>query len=255
MFHCGEQDYLLLELFADVAELSLRTNGGRIMAEATKLPVKTEERKAPGVAPWRPFESLRHEIDRLLEDFDGGMWRSRFGRPMFDLQPFWPRGSTWAAVPAVDIAETDKAYEITAELPGMDEKNIEVKFADGVLTIRGREKRREGRKEEGLLSQRAQLRLLSALVPGSRWRRYRQDRGDLQEGRSECRAAEERGGAKGSQGDRRESRLTDCRETNCGRNEKSGLCRQAQSGFCVPRVIAGQVTSAADDQPFDAIGR
>jgi HSP20 family protein len=112
------------------------------MAEATKLPVKTEERKAPGVAPWRPFESLRHEIDSLFEDFDGGMWRSRFGRPMFDLQPFWPRGSTWAAVPAVDIAETDKAYEITAELPGMGEKNIEVKFADGVARKKTRRKKR-----------------------------------------------------------------------------------------------------------------
>jgi len=88
------------------------------MAEATKLPVKTEERKTPGFATWRPFETLRHEIDRLFEDFDDGMWRSRFGRPMFDLQPFWSRGSTWTAVPAVDIGETDKAYEITAELPG-----------------------------------------------------------------------------------------------------------------------------------------
>jgi HSP20 family molecular chaperone IbpA len=40
----------------------------------------------------------------------------------------------------VDITETDKACEITAELPGMDEKNIEVKFADGVLTIKGEKK-------------------------------------------------------------------------------------------------------------------
>jgi HSP20 family protein len=155
MFHCGEQGHPLPELFADAAEQSLRTNGGRIMAEATKLPVKTEERKAPDVAPWRPFESLRYEIDRLFEDFDGGMWRSRFGRPTFDLQPFWPRGSTWAAVPAVDIAETDKAYEITAELPGMDEKNIEVKFADGVLTIRGEKKEKEEKKKDYYLSERS----------------------------------------------------------------------------------------------------
>ena len=37
----------------------------------------------------------------------------------------------------MDIAEKDKEYEITAELPGMDEKNIDVKFADGILTIKG----------------------------------------------------------------------------------------------------------------------
>ena len=48
-------------------------------------------------------------------------------------------------MPAVDVVESEKAYEITSELPGMDEKNIEVKVADGVLTIKG-EKREE--KEE-----------------------------------------------------------------------------------------------------------
>ena len=40
-------------------------------------------------------------------------------------------------MPTVDVSETDKAYEITAELPGMDEKNVEVKVANGVLTIKG----------------------------------------------------------------------------------------------------------------------
>jgi HSP20 family protein len=59
------------------------------------------------------------------------------------VQPF-RRGGIGRA-PAVDIAETDKGYEITAELPGMDESNIGVKFADGTLTIKG-EKR--GEKEE-----------------------------------------------------------------------------------------------------------
>jgi HSP20 family protein len=127
------------------------------MAEAiTKLPVKTGEGKSPSVAPWRPFETLRREIDRLFEDFDGGMWRSRFPRSMFDLQPLWSRESSWAATPAVDITETDKAYEITAELPGMDEKNIEVKFAEGVLTIKGEKKEeKEERKKDYYLSERS----------------------------------------------------------------------------------------------------
>jgi HSP20 family molecular chaperone IbpA len=45
------------------------------------------------------------------------------------------------------VAETDKAYEIKAELPGLDEKDIEVKVANGVLSIKGEkqeEKEREG---------------------------------------------------------------------------------------------------------------
>jgi len=93
----------------------------------------------------RPFESLRREVDRLFDDFAGGIWRSPFGRSFFDIGPALRTQSVMPAIPAVDVTETDKAYEIAAELPGMDEKNIEVKFADGVLTIKG-EKREE--KEE-----------------------------------------------------------------------------------------------------------
>jgi HSP20 family protein len=107
------------------------------MAETiTKLPVKKEGGTAAAPRSWAPFESLRREIDRLFEDFNGG-WRSSFGRSFFDVQPFWSRETAWPAIPAVDVGETDKAYEITAELPGIDEKNVEVKLADGVLTIKG----------------------------------------------------------------------------------------------------------------------
>jgi len=48
-------------------------------------------------------------------------------------------------MPAVDVSETDKAFEITVELPGMDEKNVEVKVSNSILTIKG-EKQEE--KEE-----------------------------------------------------------------------------------------------------------
>jgi len=58
-------------------------------------------------------------------------------------------------VPAVDIAEKDKEYEITAELPGMDESNIDVKFADGLLTIKGEKKEeKEEKNKDYYLSER-----------------------------------------------------------------------------------------------------
>jgi HSP20 family protein len=123
------------------------------MAEAAaKLPVKTEPKQAErpsAMEMWRPFEGLRREIDRLFEDFDRGIWRSPFRRTMFDIEPFWRREVSWRAAPAVDVAETDKSYEITAELPGMDEKNIEVRVADGSLTIKGekQEEKEEKRKD------------------------------------------------------------------------------------------------------------
>jgi HSP20 family protein len=51
-------------------------------------------------------------------------------------------------MPAVDVSETDKGYEIKAELPGMEEKNIEVKLADGVLTIKGEKQEEKETKEK-----------------------------------------------------------------------------------------------------------
>ena len=104
------------------------------MAEAvTKLPVKNQEKAADvssTTQAWAPFLSLRREVDRLFDDFGGGFWRSPF-RSAFAVEPFWQREMTWAATPAVDVVESEKAYEVTAELPGMDEKNIEVKGPAG----------------------------------------------------------------------------------------------------------------------------
>lgn len=121
---------------------------------ATKVPVKTEAKKidekteGSALQEWRPFESLRHEIDRLFDDFGQGFGRSPFRRSLVDLEPHWARNLTWGAAPAIDIIEKDETYEVTAELPGMDEKNIEVKVANGGLTIRGEKKEEKEEKEK-----------------------------------------------------------------------------------------------------------
>ena len=100
-----------------------------------------------------PFESLRREIDRVFDDLRLGSWRSPFGRTA-DVGPLWRSEISWAA-PAVDVTETDKAYEVTAELPGMDESNIDVKVSDGVLTIKGEKKEeKEEKKKDYYLSER-----------------------------------------------------------------------------------------------------
>jgi len=115
--------------------------------EATKLPIKTETRepqKASVPKAWNPFERLRRDVDRLFEAFDGGL----FSRPSFDVAPFWRR-EAWDIAPAVNIAETDKAYEITAELPGIDEKNIDVSVANGGLTIKGEKREEKEEKNKG----------------------------------------------------------------------------------------------------------
>ena len=103
---------------------------------------------------WRPFENLRREVDRLFEDFILSPFRLPFRRPAFGIEPFWAPES-WVAVPAVDFVEKDNAYEVHADLPGMDEKDIEVKVANGVLTIKGqKEEAKEEKKEDYHLRER-----------------------------------------------------------------------------------------------------
>jgi HSP20 family protein len=126
---------------------------------ATKLPIKTEAKKADETtaAPqaWHPLETLRHEVDRLFQDFGRDSWRSPFRRSAFNVEPFWRGALSFAATPAVDVVENDNAFEITADLPGMDEKNVEVQVVNGNLTIKGEKKEeKEEKKKDYYLQER-----------------------------------------------------------------------------------------------------
>ena len=84
-----------------------------------------------------PFSALQQEIDRLFE----GLSRGFSGFPGRE------------AMPSMDLSETDKEIEITAELPGLEEKDIQLNVADNVLTIRGEKKneREETKKDYHLV--------------------------------------------------------------------------------------------------------
>lgn len=119
---------------------------------ANKVPATPEQKPAERAATpqvWRPFESLRREVDRLFEDFDRSSWMSPFRRSLTDLEPFWRRELAASAAPAVDVIERDDGYEITAELPGMEQNDIEVKLVNGSLMIKGekQEEKEEKRKD------------------------------------------------------------------------------------------------------------
>lgn len=126
------------------------------MAES-KVPVKSEGKgvsRSTGGGSLHPFESLHREVDRLFEDFERGSWFRPFGRFGFDF-PFSRGEIEMSAAPAVDVAEKDGEYEITAELPGMDESNIEVKLSNGTLTIKGEKtESKEEKKKDYHLSER-----------------------------------------------------------------------------------------------------
>ncbi|MFQ5955202.1 MAG: Hsp20/alpha crystallin family protein [Kiloniellales bacterium] len=103
-----------------------------------------------------PLVSLRREIDRLFDDFLTGFRWPFFGRSLFEMEPFGRfEPLLGVTAPSVDLSETDKAYEVTAELPGMDEKDIELLLSDDVLTIKGEKKEeKEERKKEYYHSER-----------------------------------------------------------------------------------------------------
>ena len=118
---------------------------------ATRLPVKNENKSAMPT-PRHPLETLQKEIDRLFSDFSLS-WP--FRRSSFSLEPFWQTDMSFGAMPAVDVVEKDKAYEITAELPGMDEKDIELKIAGDTLTITGeKHEEKEEKRKDYYLSER-----------------------------------------------------------------------------------------------------
>jgi len=92
-----------------------------------------------------PFLTLHREMNRLFDDVFRG----------FDVAPFgadrlFGRGMAW---PKIEVSETDKGVKITAELPGLEEKDVEVELANGVLAIKG-EKRTETEDKDRLFSER-----------------------------------------------------------------------------------------------------
>jgi len=74
-----------------------------------------------------PFLNFRREVDRIFDSFFEGFGARAGG------------DGNWLA-PAVDIAESDKELVLTAELPGVNEKDVEVTLADDLLTIKGQKK-------------------------------------------------------------------------------------------------------------------
>jgi len=98
------------------------------------------ELSAPFGAAFSPLMNLRQEMDRVFDDTFRG-----FGLAPLGLTDRIFEGAT--AWPSVEITETDKQMKVMAELPGLDEKDVEVKLADGMLCIRGEKKEEAGDKE------------------------------------------------------------------------------------------------------------
>lgn len=103
------------------------------MALRDLLPWSRQENRLPVPVSAEPYQrdehpilSLHREVNRLFDDVFRGFAAPAFGA--FDRAIAWPH---------VELGETDKDIRVTAELPGLEEKDVDISLEDGVLTLRG----------------------------------------------------------------------------------------------------------------------
>ena len=108
-----------------------------------------------------PLATLREEVDNLFERFSED-WPSLprlFGRRWSYPLAEFERGFKLPRLeinPRVDVSESDNAYDITMELPGMSDKDIELTLSDDSLTVKGEKKvEREEKKKNYHVSERS----------------------------------------------------------------------------------------------------
>jgi HSP20 family protein len=87
------------------------------------VPVRREE--------YNPFAMLRHEMNTLFDNFFSG----------FEIEPFEKRFGAFS--PSIDVKEDEKEIKVSAELPGMDDKDIDVSLTKDALTIKGEKKEKK----------------------------------------------------------------------------------------------------------------
>jgi HSP20 family protein len=97
------------------------------MPKKNLVPLK---KQAPGKREeYNPLSLLRHEMNSLFDNFFSG----------YEIEPFMT-GRFGAFSPSVDVKESSKELRVSAELPGMEEKDIEVSLNRDSLTIKGEKK-------------------------------------------------------------------------------------------------------------------
>jgi HSP20 family protein len=113
-----------------------------------------EQRREGGSHPVRALQS---DVNRVFDEF----WRT-FNLPMGRL---WEESASAVAEPNIDVRETDKEVEVTAELPGMEEDDIEVSVTDGMLMIAGEKESEREAQEQGYVLRERSVGRFERVVP------------------------------------------------------------------------------------------
>jgi HSP20 family protein len=108
------------------------------MAMRDLIPFSRHHTNAPSLwqTEFSPLTSFRREVDRLFDDFFRTPTLDRFGEFSGGLMTNWP---------SVEVKDKNNEVVVTAEVPGMSDKDVELFVDNGMLTIRGEKK---GEKDE-----------------------------------------------------------------------------------------------------------
>jgi len=118
---------------------------------------ETSKPAAAGEAAFTPLTELRHRMDHLFDDFMHGWHMPAFRQEAWKMDPF-------ADFPSLsrihgdlldvkfDVADGDAAIEISADMPGMDDQDVELTLSDGILTIKGEKKTESEAKKKNYYS-------------------------------------------------------------------------------------------------------
>jgi len=122
----------------------------------TQTPVDVKQAQPATRSVTDPWLAFRTDMDRLFDRFTSGIGFPPLRR-MFDLAPARRYENSFNfTTPTVDLTEDEKAYKITAELPGMSEKDIDISLSGDMLVLKGeKHQEREEKTENRYLSERS----------------------------------------------------------------------------------------------------
>jgi HSP20 family protein len=130
---------------------TMEKSAEKTQAQPTTQPTTSAnagESKAMAERARHPLLSLRDEIDRLFDDFSQSVMRSPFRTRLFDFEPLRRFETALSgAVPTAEVTEKDSEFVVTLELPGIDQKNVDIDINGNLLTVKG-EKREEKEEEK-----------------------------------------------------------------------------------------------------------
>lgn len=92
-----------------------------------------------------PIVAFQDEMNKLFSDFFGDVSLPSWFRPS--------REAAFAVSPAMDVTENDKEFKITAELAGLEAKDVQISTAEGYVTIKGEKKQESKEEREGYFRQ------------------------------------------------------------------------------------------------------